>query len=99
MIKYDNILKDKANLIYIISIMIDVYKIYKHHTQVLECEQWLTMLNRNPIKTEYTSDTLIVLKNIMNDGANYLLAVEAQFDDGKIAMDLMDNIIKLFKKD
>ena len=99
MIKYDNILKDKANLIYIISIMIDVYKIYKHHTQVLECEQWLTMLNRNPIKTEYTSDTLIVLKNIMNDGANYLLAVEARFDDGKIAMDLMDNIIKLFKKD
>ena len=98
-IKYEDILKDKGDLVFIISTMIPIYKMYEHHTQVLECNQWLMMLERQPIQTEYTSDALIVLKNIMNDGANYLLAVENRFEDGEIAMNLMNNIIKLFKKD
>ena len=95
-IKYENILKDKPNLIFIISEMINVYQLYKHHTQVEECHQWLEMLNRRPIQTEYTSDALIVLKNIMNDGVNYLCAVENRWDDGELAMHLMNNIIELF---
>lgn len=97
-LKYDDILKDKANLLFIISIMIDVYKMYKHHTQVLECEQWITMLNRDPIKTEYTPDALLILKNIMNDAVNYLLAVESRWDDGELAMLLMNKIVGLFNK-
>ena len=97
-LKYDDILKDKTNLLFIISIMIDVYKIYKHHTQVLECEQWITMLNRDPIKTEYTPDALLILKNIMNDAVNYLLAVESRWDDGELAMLLMNKIVGLFNK-
>lgn len=97
-LKYDDILKDKTNLLFIISIMIDVYKMYKHHTQVLECEQWITMLNRDPIKTEYTPDALLILKNIMNDAVNYLLAVESRWDDGELAMLLMNKIVGLFNK-
>ena len=96
-IKYENILKDKPNLIFIISEMISVYQLYKHHTQVEECYQWLEMLNRRPIQTEYTSDALIILKNIMNDGANYLCAVENRWDDGELAINLMNNISELFK--
>ena len=78
--------------------MIDVYKMHKYHTQVLECEQWITMLKRNPIETEYTSNALLVLKNICNDAANYLLAVESRWDDGELAMNLMTNIVSLFNK-
>jgi len=98
-LKYEDILKDKSNLIFIIDIMIDVYKLYKHHTQVLECEQWLLMLEKRPIQIEYTRDALIVLKNIMNDAVNYLLAVENRWDDGELAMNLMNKIIGLFNKD
>lgn len=97
-IKYEDILKDKGDLVFIISTMIPIYKMYEHHTQVLECNQWLMMLERQSIQTEYTSDALIVLKNIMNDGANYLLAVENRFEDGEIAMNLMNKIIGLFNK-
>ena len=91
-IKYKDIEKDKFELIYIINKMINIYKLHKHYMQVLECEQWLIMLNRNPIQTEYTSDALIVLKNIMNDGANYLCVVENRWDDGELIMNL--NLIK-----
>ena len=97
-IKYENILKDKYDLIFIISEMINVYQMYKHHTQVLECEQWLLMLNRNPIKNEYTPDALIALKNILNDAANYFIAVENRWDDGELAMKLLNNIFDLFNK-
>ena len=36
-IKYKDIMDDKDNLIKIINDMITLYKIRKHHTQVLEC--------------------------------------------------------------
>lgn len=97
-IKYEDILKDKGDLVFIISTMIPIYQMYEHHTQVLECNQWLMMLERRPIQTEYTSDALIALKNIMNDGANYLCAVENRWDDGELAMNLMNKIVGLFNK-
>ena len=97
-IEYKNIEKDKHYLLFILSEMIPVYQMYKHHTQVLECTQWITMLNRYPIQTEYTSDALLTLKNIMNDGVNYLCAVENRWDDGELAMNLMNKIVGLFNK-
>lgn len=95
-IEYKDIEKDRNNLLFIISEMIDVYNMYKHHTQVLECHQWVTMLNKRPLETEYTSDALLCLQNILNDATNYLVAVEHRLDDGELAMNLMNNIIKLF---
>lgn len=95
-IEYKNIERDRNNLLFIISEMIDVYNMYKYHTQVLECHQWITMLNKRPLETEYTFDALLCLKNIMNDAVNYLCAVENRWDDGELAMNLMNNIIKLF---
>lgn len=95
-IEYKDIGKDKNNLLFIISEMIEVYNMYKHHTQVLECYQWITMLNKRPLETEYTSDALLCLKNILNDATNYLVAVEHRWDDGELSMNLMNNIVKLF---
>ena len=34
----------------------------------------------------------------MNDGANYLCAVENRWDDGELAMNLMNKIVGLFNK-
>jgi hypothetical protein len=95
-IEYKDIGNDKNNLLFIISEMVEVYNMYKHHTQVLECHQWITMLNKRPLEIEYTSDALLCLQNILNDATNYLVAVEHRFDDGELAMNLMNNIIKLF---
>lgn len=95
---YEDIEKDRYSLIFIISEMINVYQIYKHHTQVLECKQWIDMLNRCPIKTEYTANALLALKNILNDAVNYLIAVEGRWDDGELSMNLMTKIIGLFNK-
>jgi len=96
-IKYKDIMDDKDNLIKIINDMITLYKIRKHHTQILECEQWILMLQRQPIQTEYTSDALLTLKCILNDCANINLCLGG-FEIGNIAMNLMFKIIKLFKE-
>ena len=45
--KYEDILKDKGDLVFIISTMIPIYQMYEHHTQVLECNQWLMILERS----------------------------------------------------
>ena len=94
---YKDIMDDKDNLIKIINDMIPLYKIRKHHTQVLECNQWVTMLSRLPIQTIYTSDALLALKCIINDCANIYLAY-GDFETGTIAMNLMNKLIKLFKE-
>ena len=92
---YKDIMDDKDNLIKIINDMIPLYKIRKHHTQVLECEQWILMLSKQPIQIEYTSDALLVLKCILNDCANIYLCWGVEI--GNTAMNLMFKIIKLFK--
>jgi hypothetical protein len=94
-IKYEDILKDKGDLVFIISTMIPIYQMYEHHTQVLECNQWLTMLSILPLQTTYTTDAILALKCIMNDCANIYL-VYGDFETGTIAMNLMNKLIKLF---
>lgn len=96
-LQYKDINKDKDSLIMIINEMIPIYKAKKHHTQVLECEQWIHMLSKNPIKTEYTSDALLALKCIMNDCANIYLCMGIEI--GNTAMMLMFKIIKLFNNE
>ena len=64
--KYEDIESDKKSYLYLIGEMRNVYRYKELHTQLLECDQWITMLNRQPIKTEYTADALLALKNIMN---------------------------------
>jgi len=64
----------------------------------LECEQWVLMLSRKPIPTEYTSDAILVLKNILNDCANICLSYY-EYDLGNISMILLDKITLLFKTD
>jgi hypothetical protein len=93
-IDYPTILKDKSIYLYMFELIEPVYKIHKKHTQVLEVQKWRTMLNKG--KTEFTIDALIVLKNIMNDCANWLF-VEGCYGSSEVAIGLMDNIFKLFK--
>ena len=94
-IKYNDISNDTDNLLMIINKMIPIYKKLLYHTQVLECEQWVTMLSRLPIQTTYTSNAILALKCIMNDCANIYLAY-GDFETGTIAMNLMNKLIKLF---
>jgi len=96
-IQYKDIVDDKDNLIEIINKMIPIYKEKQYHMQVLECEQWLTMLSKLPIKTEYTPDAILALKNILNDCSNIYLSY-GYFDLGIISMNLMDKLFKLFKE-
>ena len=78
--------------------MIPIYKKKQYHTQVLECEQWVLILSRKPIQTEYTSDAILALKNIINDCANICLSYY-DFEIGNISMILLDKITLLFKND
>ena len=94
---YTDISNDRRDLIFLISEMIRIYSTRKYHTQILECNQWLDMLERRPIKTEYTTNALLSLKNILNDAANYLVAVENRWEDGELALVLMNKICNLFK--
>jgi len=97
-IKYNDISNDTDNLLMIIGKMIPIYKKMQHHTQVLECEQWVLMLSRKPIQIEYTSEAILVLKNILNDCANICLSYY-EYDLGNTAMILMNKIMLLFKSD
>lgn len=96
-IQYKDISIDKDNILKVIGKMIPIYKRMEKHTQVLECEQWVLMLSRKPIPTEYTSDAILVLKNILNDCANICLSYY-EYDLGNISMILLDKITLLFKK-
>ena len=97
-IQYKDISIDKDNILKVIGKMIPIYKRMEKHTQVLECEQWVLMLSRKPIPTEYTSDAILVLKNILNDCANICLSYY-EYDLGNISMILLDKITLLFKND
>ncbi len=96
-ITYNDISDDADNLLMIINKMYQIYKKRQYHTQVLECNQWITMLSRLPIQTTYTTDAILALKCIMNDCANIYLAY-GDFETGTIAMNLMNKLIKLFEE-
>ena len=97
-IQYKDISTDKDNILKVIGKMIPIYKRMEKHTQVLECEQWVLMLSRKPILTEYTPDAILVLKNILNDCTNICLSYY-EYDLGNTAMILMNKVMLLFKKD
>jgi len=97
LIKYKDIEKDKSKYINILNYIRKVYQLKELHVKVLECDQWVTMLNRKPIKTEYTSDALLALSNIMNDAANYFLSV-GPFETGELAMNMMNKISEIYKE-
>jgi len=94
-ITYNDISDDADNLLMIINKMYPIYKKRQHHTQALECNQWLTMLSILPLQTTYTTDAILALKCIMNDCANIYLAY-GDVETGTIAMNLMNKLIKLF---
>lgn len=94
---YKDIADDKENLLCILDYMILIYKSHNKHTQVIECQQWVKMLNRHPIQTEYTSEAILALKNILNDCANIYLSY-GNIEIGTMSMNLMNKIIKLFKE-
>lgn len=96
-IKYNDISNDTDNLLMVINKMIPIYKKRQYHTQVLECNQWVTMLSRLPIQTTYTSDAILALKCIMNDCVNIYLSY-GDVETGTIAMNLMNKLIKLFEE-
>lgn len=96
-ITYNDISNDTDNLLMVINKMYPIYKKRQYHTQVLECNQWITMLSKLPIQTTYTSDAILSLKCIMNDCANIYLAY-GDFKTGTIAMNLMNKLIKLFEE-
>lgn len=96
-IKYKDITTDKDRLLCILDYMILIYKSHNKHTQVIECQQWVTMLNKCPIQTEYTPDALIALKNILNDAINYL-ACKGNIDLAEKYIILIDKVIKLFEE-
>jgi len=96
-IKYNDISNDTYNLLMVINKMIPIYKKKQYHTQVLECEQWVTMLSILPIQTTYTSNAILALKCIINDCANIYLSY-GDFETGTIAMNLMNKLIKLFEE-
>lgn len=95
---YKDIVDDKENLLCILDYMILIYKSYNKHTQIIECQQWVTMLNRQPIQTEFTSDALLALKNILNDAVNYL-ACKGNIELVEKYITLIDKIIKLFSNE
>lgn len=97
-IVYKDISNDADNLLMIINKMYPIYKKLKKHTQVYECNYWVTMLSKIPIETKYTSNELQSLKNILNDCANICLSY-CDFEMGNISMTLMNKVILLFNKD
>lgn len=93
-INYPEILKDKTIYFHLFELIEPVYKRQKKHIQLLEVHQWRKMIESE--KTDFTIDALIALKNILCDCANWLF-VEGSYGSSEVAIELMDNIFKLFK--
>ena len=94
---WEDIENDKNNLLMLIGQMSIIYKEHQKHIRVLECNQWITMLNRRPLNSEYTTDAILCLKNIINDSVNFL-ATNYQIDNAKIGLRLYGKICNLFNR-
>jgi hypothetical protein len=46
----------------------------------------------------FIKNKMIMLKNIMNDAVNYLTVVKGRFNDGELAIELINKICKLFSE-
>ena len=94
---WEDIENDKNDLLMLIGQMSIIYKEREKHTQALECNNWITKLNKHPIDTLYSIEAILCLKNIINDSVNFL-ATNYQIDNAKIGLRLYGKICNLFNK-
>ncbi len=93
---WEDINKDKSDLLYLLKLIIPVYKVKEMHTKLLETNKLYEMILID--KTEYTKDALLALNNIMMDCANYL-SLYGEFNDAKLAINLTNKISLKFKNE
>ena len=91
---WENINKDKSDLLYLLKLIIPVYRVKEMHTKLLEANKLYEMILID--KTEYTKDALLALNNIMMDCANHL-SLYGELDDAKLAINLTNKISLKFK--
>jgi len=91
---WEDINKDKSDLLYLLKLIIPVYRVKEMHTKLLEANKLYEMILID--KTEYTKDALLALNNIMMDCANYL-SLYGELDDAKLAINLNNKISLKFK--
>jgi len=91
---WEDIKNDKNDLLYLLKLIIPVYRVKEMHTKLLEANKLYEMILIN--KTEYTNDALLALNNIMMDCANYL-SLYGKLDDAKLAINLTNKISLKFK--
>ena len=93
---WEDINKDKSDLLYLLKLIIHVYRVKEMHTKLLEANKLYEMILID--KTEYTKDALLALNNIMMDCANYL-SLYGELDDAKLAINLTNKISLKFKNE
>lgn len=93
---WEDINKDKSDLLYLLKLIIPVYGVKEMHTKLLEANKLYEMILID--KIEYTKDALLALNNIMMDCANYL-SLYGELDDAKIAINLTNKISLKFKNE
>jgi hypothetical protein len=93
---WEDINKDKSDLLYLLKLIIPVYRVKEMHTKLLEANKLYEMILID--KTEYTKDALLALNNIMMDCANYL-SLYGELDDAKLAINLTNKISLKFKNE
>ena len=93
---WENISKDISDLLYLLKLIIPVYRVKEMHTKLLEANKLYEMILID--KTEYTKDALLALNNIMMDCANYL-SLYGELDDAKLAINLTNKISLKFKNE
>ena len=91
---WEDIKNDKSDLLYLLKLIISVYRVKKMHTKLLEANKLYEMILID--KTEYTKDALLALNNIMMDCSNYL-SLYGELDDAKLAINLTNKISMKFK--
>jgi len=94
-IRYEDLNKDKDDIILLFNKIIPIYSKLGLHTKLLELEQWYTMIIQG--KDIFTPDAMLALNNIMIDCCNYLSTINEEFDYAYIALEYVNKITKLFK--
>lgn len=91
---WEDIKNDKSDLLYLLKLIIPIYRVKEMHTKLLEANKLYEMILID--KIEYTKDALLALNNIMMDCANHL-SLYGKLDDAKLAINLTNKISLKFK--
>ena len=91
---WEDIKNDKSDLLYLLKLIIPIYRVKEMHIKLLEANKLYEMILID--KTEYTKDALLALNNIMMDCANHL-SLYGELDDAKLAINLINKISMKFK--